>query len=46
MAKRELKARALAEVKKRMPEFKELLGDSIRIPTSFSRRRKDESKGN
>jgi succinyl-diaminopimelate desuccinylase len=33
MSKAELKAKALAEIEKRLPEFKQLLGDVIRIPT-------------
>lgn len=33
MANEELKARVLEEIDARLPEFKELLGDVIRIPT-------------
>lgn len=33
MGKEDLKKKILAEIERRMPEFKELLGDVIRIPT-------------
>ena len=33
MKKNELKAKVLAEIEQRLPEFKKLLGDVIRIPT-------------